>query len=100
MAPGQSCVVPDMVLSSQLDEVTDRRRSGERRLLFAVLRGGIVTSLGRSFSSRKGRRGELAQARRWVNARDSAVMSFSWICTQLGIEAAQLREAIRVKGRG
>ena len=64
----------EAMLPAQLEGVTDRGWSGERRLMLAVLESGIRASVGEGLGCRGGARRadkarQVREARRWVGCR-------------------------------
>lgn len=73
-----------------------RARSGESRLMLALLQDGIDCFL-RHLSARDGKGKELlAQTERWIFEREiDGVFSFDSVCEILGVSASCLRAKIR-----
>jgi hypothetical protein len=84
--------MPDVMLAAQWDSIAgsgEKQDIGERRLMVAML-------LNAALELRRNRRDAItAGTRRWIESDDRAPFCFLWLCEQLGLNAARLREQLR-----
>ena len=87
--------IPDTILPSQFYEsVGARTFSSEQRLMLAVL-SDAINLLGKTESSKHGRRNSFNEAWSWVFAKGIASsLSFDHICDALGVNAENLRRRL------
>ena len=96
-APDDDGFAPDLLPVQFNGRVGARHAvSGERRLLLAVLEDAIVWYLRGPQPGEPPYSNAASEARRWVEARgDRGLFSYKSICDLLGIDAQQLRNALR-----
>lgn len=81
-------VFPAPIMPCQFADLFRARvNDGESRLILAVLEGAIWDML----ANKPNRR---LDAREWISATNTSLMSFHWCCEALGIEPATLRNQV------
>lgn len=91
---------PDTMLSSQFfGRLRSAERSGERRLLCAVLEDGVLTYLKYAHATDPKARELFREAAEWIDASETDFMAFETICHTVGLEPEYLRRGLRERAR-
>jgi hypothetical protein len=89
---------PDTLLSSQyFGRLRSSERSGERRLLVAVLEDGVLTYLKYAHATDPKARELFEEAARWIESSETDLMAFETICHTVGLEPEYIRRGLRAR---
>lgn len=97
---GPGPIEPDTMLSTQyFGRMTSTERSGERRLLIAVLEDGVLTYLKYANARDPGARALFDEAAQWIESSERDLMAFETICHTVGLDPEYIRRGLRMRTR-
>ena len=97
---GGGPVEPDTMLASQFfGRLRSSERSGERRLMVAVLEEGVLTYLKYLHATDPNGRALFKEAAAWIESSDNDLMAFETLCQAVGLEPDYVRRGLRMRTR-
>jgi len=91
---------PDTILATQFfGRLRSSERSGERRLMVAVLEEGVLTYLKYAHITDPKGRALFEEAKAWIESSDNDLMAFETLCHAVGLEPDYIRRGLRARAR-
>jgi hypothetical protein len=89
---------PDTLLSTQyFGRLRSTERSGERRLMVAVLEDGVLTYLKYAHATDPKARELFEEAAEWIDSSETDLMAFETICHAVGLDPEYIRRGLRLR---
>jgi len=91
---------PDTMLATQFfGRLRSTERSGEVRLMIAVLEDGVLTYLKYAGATDPKARELFRDAEQWIESSEADIMAFETICHTVGLDPDYIRRGLRARTR-